>query len=37
VKRKPCGGSGIVHGLVPQTELLKLPKSGQFPDEPVKE
>ena len=30
------GGSGTGHGHVAQAELLKLPKSGQFPDELVK-
>jgi hypothetical protein len=33
---KPRGGSGTVHGHVAQAELLKLQKSGQFPDEPVR-
>ncbi len=28
--------SGRVHGRVTQAELLKLQKSGQFPDEPVR-
>jgi hypothetical protein len=29
------GGSGIVHLWIPEVELLKLKKSGQFPDDPV--
>ena len=33
---KLCGGSGTGHGHVGQAELLKLQKSGQFPDELVK-
>ncbi len=35
-RRTPSGGSGTGHGHVAQAELLKLPKSGQFPDELVK-
>ncbi len=35
-QRTPRGGSGKVHCLVAQAELLKLQKSGQFPDEPVR-
>jgi hypothetical protein len=31
-----CGGSGIVHGRFAQSELLKMQKSGQFPDDPVR-
>jgi hypothetical protein len=31
-----CAESGIDHGHVAQTEHLKLQKSGQFPDEPVR-
>ena len=34
---KPRGGSGTGHwGLFTQAELLKLQKSGQFPDDPVR-
>ena len=29
------GASGRVHGSIAQAELLKLQKSGQFPDEPA--
>ncbi len=29
-----CSGTG--HGLIAQAELLKMQKSGQFPDEPVR-
>jgi hypothetical protein len=38
VKRKPHGGSGTAHGPshVEEGELLKLQKSGQFPDDPVR-
>jgi hypothetical protein len=36
LKRKPRGGSGTGHGRFAQAELLKLKKSGQFPDEPVR-
>ena len=32
----PRGGSGRIHGRFAQAELLKLQKSGQFPDEPVR-
>jgi hypothetical protein len=32
-RRTPRGGSGKVHCLNAQAELLKLQKSGQFPDE----
>jgi hypothetical protein len=35
-EERMCGGSGTGHGLVAQAELLKLLKSGQFPDELVK-
>jgi hypothetical protein len=35
-QRKPRGGSGTFHDLFAQAELLKLQKSGQFPDEPVR-
>jgi hypothetical protein len=34
--RTPRGGSGTVHGLFPQVELLKSQKNGQYPDEPAK-
>ncbi len=34
--RKPRGGSGTGHGRFPESELLKLQKSGQFPDESVR-
>jgi hypothetical protein len=35
--RKSRSGSGTGHlGLFAQVELLKLQKSGQFPDEPVR-
>jgi hypothetical protein len=30
------GGSGTVSGWIAQAELLKLQKSGEFPDELVK-
>ncbi len=36
VMGEPRGGSGTGHGHVAQAELLKLQKSGQFPDEPVR-
>jgi hypothetical protein len=35
-KRKPRGGSGNTHDQIALTELLKLQKNGQFPDEPVR-
>jgi hypothetical protein len=35
-RRKSRRGSGRVHGWSALAELLKLPKSGQFPDEPVR-
>jgi hypothetical protein len=36
-KRKPSGESGrMIPYLIALTELLKLQKSGQFPDEPVR-
>jgi hypothetical protein len=36
-KRKPCGESGrMLPYLIALTELLKLSKNGQFPDEPVR-
>jgi hypothetical protein len=36
-KRKPRGESGrMLPYLIALTELLKLQKSGQFPDEPVR-
>ena len=31
---RACSGTG--HGRIAQAELLKLQKSGQFPDEPVR-
>ncbi len=34
--RTPRGGSGIVHGFVTQVELLKIQKSGRFPDKSVR-
>jgi hypothetical protein len=34
--RDPRGGSGTGHWWIALTELLKLKKSGQFPDEPVR-
>jgi hypothetical protein len=36
VRRTPRGGSGTGHGHIAPAELLKLQKSGQFPDEFVK-
>ena len=36
MRRTPNVGSGRVHCSIAQTELLKLQKSGQFPDELVK-
>ena len=36
MRRTPRGGGGTGHGHVAQDELLKLQKSGQFPDELVK-
>jgi hypothetical protein len=35
-KRKLRGGSGNTHDQIVLTEVLKLQKSGQFPDEPVR-
>ena len=35
-ERTPCGGSGKDHCLVPEPELLKLQKNGQFPYESVR-
>jgi hypothetical protein len=35
-RRIPSGGSGRVHCLIPQGELLKMKKNGQFPDEVVR-
>ncbi len=29
-------GGGRVHGHVPEAELLKLEKNGQFPEDPVR-
>ena len=34
--RRLLGDSGTGHGDVPKTELLRLKKNGQFPDEIVK-
>jgi hypothetical protein len=34
--RQPRGGSGRIHDLIALTKLLKLQRSGQFPDEPVR-
>ncbi len=36
MEEKPSDGSGNTHDQIALTELLKLQKSGQFPDEPVK-
>ena len=36
IEEKESGGSGRIHDLIALTELLKLQKSGQFPDEPVR-
>ena len=35
-QRQPCGGGGRIHDLITLTKLLKLQRSGQFPDEPVR-
>ncbi len=35
MRRTPCDCDGRV-GWIPQAELLKLQKSGQFPDDPAK-
>jgi hypothetical protein len=35
-RRKSRDGSGTGHGRFAQAELLKLQKSGHFPDEPVR-
>jgi hypothetical protein len=32
----PRDGSGRIHDLIALTKLLKLKKSSQFPDEPVR-
>ncbi len=34
--KKSCDGSGRIHDLITLTELLKLKKNGQFPDEYVR-
>ncbi len=34
-QRQPRGGGGRIHDLIALTKLLKLQRSGQFPDEPV--
>ena len=36
MRRTPRGGSGTGHGQIAQAELLKLQKTGQFPDDPVR-
>ena len=36
MRRTPHGGSGTGHGQIAQAELLKLQKTGQFPDDPVR-
>jgi hypothetical protein len=36
IEESPRDGSGRIHDLIALTELLKLQKSGQFPDEPVR-
>jgi hypothetical protein len=36
LQRQPRGGSGIIHNLIALTKLLKLQRSGQFPDESVR-
>jgi hypothetical protein len=36
VSENTHGGSGIVNWWIPETEILKLQKSGQFPDESVR-
>jgi hypothetical protein len=35
-RRTPRDGSGSIHGQIAESELLKLQKSGQFPDESVR-
>jgi hypothetical protein len=35
-QRLPRDGSGRIHDLIALTKLLKLQRSGQFPDEPVR-
>ena len=35
-EEKPIDGSETDHGSIVQGQLLKLQKSGQFPDEPVR-
>jgi hypothetical protein len=35
-QKQPRRGSGIIHDLIVLTKLLKLQKSGQFPDESVR-
>jgi hypothetical protein len=35
-QRQPRGGGGRIHDLIALTKLLKLQRSGQFPDEPVR-
>ncbi len=36
MRRTPSGGSGRVNCLIPEVELVKIQKRGQFPDEIVK-
>ncbi len=36
MRRTPRDGSGTGHGWITQAELLKVTKSGQFPDDLVK-
>jgi hypothetical protein len=36
IEEKPHNGSGRIHDLIELTELLKLQKRGQFPDDPVR-
>ncbi len=36
MRRRPYVGSGTGHSQIAQAELLKLKKSGQFSDEPVR-
>ncbi len=36
MRRTPHVGSGTGHGQITEAELLKMKKSGQFPDETVR-
>ena len=36
MRRRLHDGSGTGHGDVEESELLKLQKNGQFPDDPVR-